>query len=210
MANFFRDEIDHIGDRLEKAIEKAGDEISAQRSLTKSDIESLIDYAAKQFGQVLDERIEKARQETSELVISKVAHMREQLSEAAAEQKRVALRNASVAVAASIVVGVLSIYYKKYFHGEIDLLDVFRSIMLALAAGYSALLCFRGFHRFFQSSSLKRNGVIVGLRYFDVLRPRGAWGHIALLGLIVGVWALLNYTPKFLELVHRFQNIQPG
>jgi hypothetical protein len=196
MANFFKDEIDHIGDRLEKAIEKAGDEISAQRSLTKSDIEQLIQYAAQKFGQVLDERIEKARHETSELVVGKIAHMREQLSEAAAEQKRVALRNASVAVGASIVVGVLSIYYKKYVHGDIDLIDVFRSIMLAFASGYFALLCFRGFQRFFQSSSLTRNGVIVGLRYFDVLRPRGALGHIVLLTVIIGLWALLNFAPQ--------------
>lgn len=196
MANFFKDEIDHIGDRLEKAIEKAGDEISAQRSLTKSDIEQLIQFAAQQFGQVLDERIEKARHETSELVVSKIAHMREQLSEAAAEQKRVALRNASVAVGASIVVGVLSIYYKKYVHGDIDLIDVFRSVMLAFASGYFALLCFKGFQRFFLSSSLTRNGVIVGLRYFDVLRPRGAWMHVVLLGVIFGVWALLNFAPQ--------------
>lgn len=196
MANFFKDEIDHIGDRLEKAIEKAGDEISAQRSLTKSDIEQLIQFAAQQFGQVLDERIEKARHETSELVVSKIAHMREQLSEAAAEQKRVALRNASVAVGASIVVGVLSIYYKKYVHGDIDLIDVFRSVMLAFASGYFALLCFKGFQRFFLSSSLTRNGVIVGLRYFDVLRPRGAWMHIVLLSVILGVWVLLNFAPQ--------------
>jgi len=196
MANFFKDEIDHIGDRLEKAIEKAGEEISAQRSLTKSDIEQLIQFAAQQFGQVLDERIEKARHETSELVVSKIAHMREQLSEAAAEQKRVALRNASVAVGASIVVGVLSIYYKKYVHGDIDLIDVFRSVMLAFASGYFALLCFKGFQRFFLSSSLTRNGVIVGLRYFDVLRPRGAWMHVLLLSVIFGVWALLNFAPQ--------------
>jgi hypothetical protein len=196
VANFFKDEIDHIGDRLEKAIEKAGDEISSQRSLTKSDIEQLIQYAAQQFGQVLDERIEKARHETSELVVGKIAHMREQLSEAAAEQKRVALRNASVAVGASIVVGMLSIYYKKYVHGDIDLIDVFRSIMLAFASGYFALLCFRGFQRFFQSSSLTRNGVVVGLRYFDVLRPRGALGHIVLLATVIGLWALLNFAPQ--------------
>ena len=196
MANFFKDEIDHIGDRLEKAIEKAGDEISAQRSLTKSDIEQLIQFAAQQFGQVLDERIEKARHETSELVVSKIAHMREQLSEAAAEQKRVALRNASVAVGASIVVGVLSIYYKKYVHGDIDLIDVFRSVMLAFASGYFALLCFKGFQRFFLSSNLTRNGVIVGLGYFDVLRPRGAWMHVVLLSLILGVWVLLNFAPQ--------------
>jgi hypothetical protein len=203
MANFFKDEIDHIGDRLEKAIEKAGDEISAQRSLTKSDIEELIQFAAQQFGQVLDERIDKARHETSELVVSKIAHMREQLSEAAAEQKRVALRNASVAVGASIVVGVLSIYYKKYVHGDIDLIDVFRSVMLAFASGYFALLCFKGFQRFFLSSSLTRNGVIVGLRYFDVLRPRGAWSHVVLLSLILGVWALLNFAPQLQEFFQR-------
>jgi hypothetical protein len=202
MAIFFKDEIDHVGDRLEKAIEKAGEEISAQRSLTKSDIESLIHYAAQQFGQVLDERIEKARQETSELVTSKIAHMREQLSEAAAEQKRVALRNASVAIGSSIFVGVVSIYYKKYVHGDIDLIDVFRSVMLAFASGYFALLCFRGFQRIFQSSSLKKNGVIVGLSYFDVLRPRGAWGHVFLLLILLVAWSLLNYAPQIQTLLH--------
>ncbi len=203
MANFFKDEIEHIGDRLEKAIEKAGDEISAQRSLTKSDMEQLIQFAAQQFGQVLDDRIEKARHETSELVVSKIALVREQLSEAAAEQKRVALRNASVAVGASIVVGIISIYYKKYVHGDIELLDVFRSIMLAFAAGYFALLCFRGFQRLFLSSSMTRNGVVVGLRYFDVLRPRGAWGHVVVLAVIVGLWALLNFAPQLQTIIQR-------
>lgn len=201
MANFFKEEIDHIGERLEKAIGKASDEISAQRSLTKSDIEHLIQFAAQQFGQVLDERIEKARHETSELIVTKVAHLREQLSEAAAEQKRVALRNATVAIGASILVGVFSIYYKKYAHGDIDLLDVFRSLMLAFAAGYFALLCFRGFQRFFQSSSLTRNGVIIGLRYFDVLRPRGAWGHVVLFMAILLLWCLLNFAPQLQKLL---------
>lgn len=203
MANFFKDEIDHIGDRLEKAIEKAGEEISAQRSLTKSDVEQLIQYAAQQFGKVLDERIEKARHETSELVVGKIAHVRAQLSEAAAEQKRVALRNASVAVGASILVGMVSIYYKKYVHGDIDLIDVFRSVMLAFASGYFALLCFRGFQRFFQSSSLTRNGVVVGLRYFDVLRPRGALGHVVLLAVIIGFWVLLNFAPQLQAVLHQ-------
>ena len=78
MANFLREEIDHIGDRLEKAIEKAGEEIGSQRSMTKADLESLIRYAAEQFGQVLDDRIDKAKLETSELITAKVTQMRDQ------------------------------------------------------------------------------------------------------------------------------------
>ena len=83
MANWFKDEIDHVGDRLEIAIEKAGHEISAQRALTKEDVEHLIRYAAEQFGTALDARIDKARHETSELITLKVAQLREQLTEAA-------------------------------------------------------------------------------------------------------------------------------
>ncbi|MEW6444892.1 MAG: hypothetical protein ACOZAQ_02925 [Pseudomonadota bacterium] len=203
MANWFREEIDHLGDRLEQAIEKAGHEISTQRSLTKADMEELIRFAAHEFGDALDERIDKARHETSELVTQKIAMLREQLSEAAAEQKRAMIRNASVAVGATILVGMLSLFYKKYFQGELELIDIFRSALLALAAGYAALVLFRYVHAFLVLPKFKRNAVVLGIKYFDVLRPKGAWGHLLVFGLILGAWAMLNYSDQLMLLLGR-------
>lgn len=201
MANFFKEEIDHVGDRLEQAIEKAGHEISTQRTLTKGEIEHLIQYAAEQFGNAIDARIEKARLETSELITSKLTQFREQVGEAAAEQKRVAIQNASVAVGASILVGIVSLYYKQHFHGEVELIDVFRSVLLAMGAGYLAWMAFKFAHGYLQTTRFKRNAVVVGLKYFDVLRPKGAIGHLAIFGLIVCAWGLLNFGDKLMALV---------
>lgn len=203
MANFFKEEIDHVGDRLEQAIEKAGHEISTQRTLTKGEIEHLIQYAAEQFGNAIDARIEKARLETSELITSKLTQFREQVGEAAAEQKRVAIQNASVAVGASILVGIVSLYYKQHFHGEVELIDVFRSVLLAMGAGYLAWMAFKFAHGYLQTTRFKRNAVVVGLKYFDVLRPKGAIGHLAIFGLIVCAWGLLNFGDKLMALVAR-------
>ena len=191
MANFFKEEIDHVGDRLEQAIEKAGHEISTQRTLTKGEIEHLIQYAAEQFGNAIDARIEKARLETSDLITSKLTQFREQVGEAA------------VAVGASILVGLVSLYYKQHFHGEVELIDVFRSVLLALGAGYLAWMAFKFVHGYLQTTRFKRNAVVVGLRYFDVLRPKGAIGHLAIFGLIVCAWGLLNFGDKLLALVVR-------
>jgi len=203
VANFFKEEIDHVGDRLEQAIEKAGHEISTQRTLTKGEIEHLIQYAAEQFGNAIDARIEKARLETSELITSKLTQFREQVGEAAAEQKRVAIQNASVAVGASILVGIVSLYYKQHFHGEVELIDVFRSVLLAMGAGYLAWMAFKFAHGYLQTTRFKRNAVVVGLKYFDVLRPKGAIGHLAIFGLIVCAWGLLNFGDKLMALVAR-------
>ena len=200
MANFLREEIDHIGDRLEKAIEKAGEEIGSQRSMTKADLESLIRYAAEQFGKVLDDRIDKAKLETSELITAKVTQMRDQLGEAAVVQKRVAVRNATVAVGASILVGMISLYYKQYINGDLYLLDVFRSVMLAIVAGYAAWMVFRVIQQYFTASRFKKNLVVVGLGYFDVLRPKGAWGHFVAFSGIAVLWAALNYKDKIIAL----------
>ena len=202
MATWFKDEIDHMGDRLEKAIEKAGHEITAQRNLTRADLEGLIRYAAKEFGHALDERIDKARHETSELVTQKISQLREQLSEAASEQKRVAVRNASVAVVASMLVGLVSLYYKRYFHGELELIDIFRSVLLALASGYTAWLIFRRLQSYFLSPKFKRNAVVVGLKYLDVFRPKGALGHLIVLGVVIAAWVLLNYSEQIAALLY--------
>ena len=205
MANWFKDEIEHLGTRLDKTILLAGtqaedkisrlsEELHAQRKFTAEDIERLIDYAADRFGSTIDSRIEKLRNETSALINQKIEHIRNELASAASEQKRVALRNAAIAVLASIAVGVVSLFYRKYGHGELELVDVFRSLLLALAAGHGLWLAFRLFSDYLITSRIRRNAVIVGLRYFDVLRPKGAWGQLTLFAVLVIAWFALSYS----------------
>ncbi len=204
MANWFKDEIEHLGARLDKTIALAGsqaedkisrlsEELHAQRKFTREDIEYLIDYAAERFGATVDSRIEKLRHETSQLITQKIEHIRFELSAAAAEQKRVALRNAGIAVFASIGVGVVSLLYRKYGHGEVALVDVFRSVLLALAVGHGLWLAFRAFSHYLLTSRVRRNAIVVSLRYFEVLRPKGAFGHLGLFLLLVAVWLLVTF-----------------
>lgn len=194
MANWFKEEIEHFGERLENAVKKAGHEFSSQRQLTKEDMQQLIRYAADQFGTVLDERIEKARDETRQLIQTQIVEIREQLTEAANEQKRATIRNASVAIGATIIVGMVSLFYNRYFHGEMNLIDIFRSLFLALAAGYAAWLIFRYSQSYFQAPRFKRNAIILGVRYFEVLKPKGAIGHLLAFSLIICLWLLFNYS----------------
>lgn len=194
MANWFKEEIEHFGERLENAVKKAGHEFSSQRQLTKEDMQQLIRYAADQFGTVLDERIEKARDETRQLIQTQIVEIREQLTEAANEQKRATIRNASVAIGATIIVGMVSLFYNRYFHGEMNLIDIFRTLFLSLAAGYAAWLVFRYSQSYFQAPRFKRNAIILGVRYFEVLKPKGAIGHLLAFALIICLWLLFNYS----------------
>ncbi len=214
MANWFKDEIEHLGQRFDKSILLAGkqaddkitllsEELHAQRKFTAEDIERLIDYAAARFGATVDARIEKLRAETSNLINQKIVHIRDELSAAAAEQKRVALRNAALAVVASLAIGLVSLLYRKYGHGELELVDVFRSLLLALAAGHGLWLAFRAFSNYLVTSRFRRNAVIVGLRYFDVLRPKGALGHLAFFILLVVAWLAINFSGELAHLMAR-------
>jgi len=188
------DVVERASTQLDERIQQISDEIHDQRQLTKADIEGLIDYATERFGEVLDNRIEKLRFETSSMITDKIDQVRKELTEAASEQKRGALRNAMVAVAASILVGVLSLYYKKYMGGDINLIDIFRSTLLALTVGYASWLIFKQVSRYIQSSRLKRNAVVVSMRYFEVLRPKGALWQLLGFVLIAGLWALASFT----------------
>jgi hypothetical protein len=191
------DVVERASTQLDERIQQISDEIHDQRQLTKTDIEGLIDYATERFGEALDNRIEKLRSETSNMITDKIDQVRKELTEAASEQKRGALRNAMVAVGASILVGILSLYYKKYMGGDINLIDIFRSFLLALTVGYASWLVIKQVNRYIQASRLKRNAVMVSMRYFEVLRPKGALWQLLGFLLVAGLWALASFTTIF-------------
>ena len=213
MANWFKEEITQFGETVDGSIQNAsnkiqehmdavGTKLNEQRSLTKSDVESLIDYAAQKFGSAIDERIEKAKTETALLVSEKINEMRVQLTDATNEQKRVALRNAMVAILAAIIVGAVSLIYRRLFHGELDLLTVFRAIVLALACGQGIWLLTKFITGYLQANQNKKNLILVGGQYLGAFRVKGAIGHMLLFIAVLAFWTVLNFWPQIEAALH--------
>lgn len=204
MANFFKEEIAQFGETVDGSIQKAskqiqvhidsiGKELNNQRALTKADIEALIDYSAEKFGKAIDQRISTAKLEIATLVTEKVAEVRTQLSQAADEQKQTAVRNATVAVCAAVTIGIISLIYQRYFHGQTNLLTVFRVAIAAIGCGHAIWLSQKYVANYILLPKSKRNMLIIGAQYFGVLKPKGALGHIFLLLFFAALWALLNF-----------------
>ena len=226
MANWLKEEIADFGKTVDKSIDKAKDdlgvtlkeavadasenigkhidvisqEINKQRHMTRQDVEALIDYAALKFGAVLDDRIEKAKEETAQLVTDKLNEVRGQLSDAATQQKQVAVRNASVAASAAVFVAILSLAYNKLLHGEIDLLVLFRVSLLALAVGHAVILVFGLLGNYMKSSQDKKNIIIVGAQYLGVFKPKGLLAHTLVFIFTVVAWVAISYWDKVLAI----------
>ena len=147
MANFFKDEIEDIGSKIEKAIQQASNELHTQRSLTGAEFRDLIEFASQKFGETIDLRIEKARHEASDLVTAKLKELKAQLADAAAQQKKATLRNVTVGVCGAVIVSVISLVTKSDGTIGVSAIDFYRAILAAIAGG-----------SFFQlHSSLQRN-----------------------------------------------------
>lgn len=204
MANWLKEEIEQFGATVEKSIEKAstelahhvdniGTQLNVQRTLTKSDVEKLIDYAAERFGASLDLRVQNAKSEIAALVTDKVAEVRRELTASADEQKQTAIRNASIAIGTAVVIGLLSLGFRKYLHGEVDLFFVSRVVLGALAAGHAVWLARNYLARYVGLNKTQKSLLITGTQYFGVLRPKGVLGHLVLLGLVAVCWVGLSF-----------------
>ena len=201
MTTWFKDSIDHVGDRLEIAIDKASDEISKQRGLTKADLEGLIVFASIQFGEALDLRIEKAKHETGELISAKLTEFKTQLSDAAEKQKKATIRNATVGVCGAILVSVISLLTKKSGADGFNAIDVYRTVMAAIAGGYLAAILFKFARTYLESPEIKKNSIIAGASYIDALKPKALGPHLVIFATALLGWAILNETDFIISLL---------
>jgi F0F1-type ATP synthase membrane subunit b/b' len=96
--NFFKEEIDQLGDKLqitvkhasaelnevvaqagkglEQVVLTASEELAKQRSLTKTDMQELIQFAVQEVEQSLDAVLVKAKQDVSEILSAKIIQVR--------------------------------------------------------------------------------------------------------------------------------------
>lgn len=201
MANWFKDEIADVGTRLEKAIEKASDEINKHRSLTKADLEALIVFASQQFGVALDERIERAKHETSELITSKLSEFRVQLSEAADKQKKATIHNVTAGVCGAVLVSLISLVTKKSGAEGLQAVDIYRTIMASIAGGYAAAAIFKFAKSYLTSPAITRNSVITGAAYIDILKPKAVGPHLMIFATALLGWVVLNETDLIISIL---------
>ncbi len=201
MINFFEKDINLLGKRIEEAIGKASDEISKQRGLTKVDLEELIVFASVQFGDALDQRIEKAKHETGELISAKLTEFKTQLSDAAEKQKKATIRNATVGVCGAILVSVISLLTKKSGADGFNAIDVYRTVMAAIAGGYLAAIIFKFARTYLETPEIKKNSIIAGASYIDALKPKALGPHLVIFATALLGWAILNETDFIITLL---------
>ena len=206
MANWFKEEIEDIGVRLEKAIDKAADELHQQRRLTKTDLEELIVFASKQFAEVLDQRIDKAKHEAGELISLKLAEFKSELGEAAEKQKKTTLHNVTVGVCGAVIVSMISIVAHQGESSGVHAIDVYRTIMAAIAGGYFAAALYRFVRFLVATPSLTKNSVIAGASYLEVLKPASLGPHLIVFVTALLGWAVLNETDFIISLLSHFKH----
>ncbi len=138
------------------------------------------------------------KSQASILIDDKLASFRKSLSEAAAEQKRVSMRNAAVAVGSAIVVALVSITSKKMSNSPFDALTVFRIVLGMFAAGGAASLLYRLFLRYKTKSELERDAIKVIISEVRMLNPKGFAFQAAVLLVALTTWLILALKPELL------------
>lgn len=151
MANFFKEEINQIGDKLDLAIQKASSELDQQRRMTSAELKDLIEFASQKFGETLDVRIEKAKHETGDLVSAKLQEFRTQLADAADQQKKATLRNVTVGVCGAVIVSLISLITRSDGGMGVSAVDIYRASLAAIAGGYLFATVFKFLKKYLES-----------------------------------------------------------
>jgi len=201
MANFFKEEINQIGDKLDLAIQKASSELDQQRRMTSAELKDLIEFASQKFGETLDVRIEKAKHETGDLVSAKLQEFRTQLADAADQQKKATLRNVTVGVCGAVIVSLISLITRSDGGMGVSAVDIYRASLAAIAGGYLFATVFKFLKKYLESPDMKKNAVVAGAAYLDLLKPKALGPHLIVFSIALLGWVLLNETDFLISLL---------
>lgn len=168
--------MDFIDKRIDKASESG---------------KELIDYAAKRLGETIDQRIALAKSEISALLTEKLGEIRSELIYVTETQKKSALRNATVAIAASIAVALVSLLYRKTTAGALDLYYVFRSIALAIFAGQLVWIIAKLISNSINMSKVQKQFVLYVAQFTDAFKMKGLALHLIVMLTAAACWISL-------------------
>ena len=195
-----RDIITGASKEIDGKLDKITNELHDQRQFTKADIKELVDYAADRLGTTIDERVVVMKQEITDLVKVKVEYFKAEIDtffvkrqQDIARERRRLVMNILLAVAASFLMGVVSLMYQRYAAGGINLFGVFRIVFVSLAAGYLVYTGISLVRRYRQMSEHRKDVMFLAMKYWGFLRPESVLGHLLLLGVLLLLYLLLFY-----------------
>lgn len=259
---WFKSEMDYAGERLERAVGVAADQLNGvvkegiaqagselrevvtgaskevdskldkisaelhnQRQFTKDDVRELVDYAAERLGATIDDRVKVMKEEITDLVQEKVEYLKGEVDDFFVQrqqdlsrERRRLIINILIAVAASVGVGLFSLFYHRVVAGSLDLYGLFRIVFLSLTGGYGAWLLVNLARRYLRMSEHQKDAVFLAMRYWGVLRPESVLGHVLVLIFLLAVFTLLMFpdvlarltgSPWLMEWAARLHGAKP-
>lgn len=204
-----REVVESASREIDAKLDKISEELHSQRQFTKDDVRELVDYAADRLSQVLDDRIAVMKREITDLVREKTEYFKAEVDEffikrqqdLARERRRMVL-NIALALAASLGVALVGLWYKGYIGGaEVDMFTVFRIVLAALTGGYGVYLVVNLLTRWLRLSEHRKDMLFLAARYWGVLRPASVFGTFVLLLLSAIVLVLLAFPEQVFELL---------
>lgn len=199
-----RQVVESASHEIDAKLDKISEELHSQRQFTKDDVRELVDYAAERLSQVLDERIASMKREISDLVQEKTEYFKAEVDgffiqrqqDLARERRRMVL-NIALAMAASLGVAIVGLWYKGFIGGaEVDMFTVFRIVLAALTGGYGVYLAVNLLTRWLRLSEHRKDMLFLAARYWGVLRPGSVFGTFVLLILSAVVLLLLAFPEQ--------------
>ena len=196
--------IQQASEEINKAVEKAGQQIQAninllsteihdQRQLTREDLMALVDYAAEKIGTTIDQRLLQAKLEATSFVTERVEHLKKELEDAAIKSRQTLYMNLAISMGSALAMAIIGIVYKKISIGELDLFAVFRVFLLSAATGTIIFAGLKAFHNWLALNKAKKNAAAIVINHISVFRPNGAIGLFIVSILLFAGWFLASF-----------------
>ncbi len=198
--------VDNASQQIDQKLDKISHELHSQRQFTKDDVRELVDYAAVQLSNVLDQRIAVMRHEITSLVEEKTEYFKKEIDDFfitrqqdLARERRRMIINILLAAGAALSVGAVSLFYKGV--REWDLLTVFRVVLASLAGGYSVWLVASLMRGWLRMTEHKKDMVFLAARYWGWLRPASIFSTLLVLAILGILSLVLMFPSEALQLI---------
>ena len=190
--------VDNASQAIDQKLDKISQELHSQRQFTKDDVRELVDYAALQLSDVLDQRIVVMKREITGLVVERTEYLKSEIDDffikrqqdLARERRRLVI-NIALAAGTALGVGAVSLFYKGV--REWDLLTVFRVVLASLSGGYGVWLLVSLVRGWLRMTEHKKDLVFLAARYWGWLRPSSIFSTL----LVLAILALLSLALMF-------------
>ena len=198
--------VDNASQAIDQKLDKISQELHSQRQFTKDDVQELVDYAAVQLSNVLDQRIAVMRREIAALVEEKTEYFKTEIDDFfikrqqdLARERRRLLINIVLASGAALSVGAISLFYKGV--RDWDLLTVFRVVLASLAGGYGVWLALSMIRGWLRMTEHRKDLVFLAARYWGWLRPASIFSSLVVFGILALLSLVLMFPNEALRMI---------